>query len=237
LALWRSSSTATTRCGAPSLCTTARDSWRETRWFAGLDGAEWEALERQIDVENVRHLGFSVERFPMSCVQAYEAIALASNVPANPAVIERVRSAARTVFSEDPPIIPGARELLESLSAQGAKLALLTKGDLDLQMRRIDRSGLADLFDVIHIVLEKPPAAFRDIVTELDVEPKDAWSVGNSVRSDILPAIEAGLRGVWIDAHVWEHERFHGTFTHEQVLVVDDISRVTEAIEVALMED
>ena len=42
---------------------------------------------------------------------------------------------------------------------------------------------------------------------------------------------------MWVDAHVWEHERFDGTFTHDQVLVVGDISRVTEAIEVVLMED
>jgi putative hydrolase of the HAD superfamily len=214
----------------------ARQQAREEVVRAGLDGAEWETLERRIDVENVRNFGFSVERFPTSCVQAYEAIARANNVPANPAVIELVRSAARTVFSQDPPLVLGARELLESLRAQGAKLALLTKGDHDLQVRRVERSNLSDLFDVIHIVTEKPPAAFRDIVAELEVEPNDAWSVGNSVRSDILPAVEAGLRAVWIDAHVWEHERFDGTFTHEQVLVVDDISRVSEAIEVALME-
>lgn len=215
----------------------ARELAREEVVRAGLDGAEWEALERRIDVENVRHLGFSIERFPTSCVQAYEAVSRASNVPTNPVVVERVRSAAQTVFSQDPPLVRGARELLESLRARGAKLALLTKGDHDLQVRRVERSGLADLFDVIHIVSEKPPAAFRDIVTQLKVQPNDAWSVGNSVRSDILPAVEAGLRAVWIDAHVWEHERFNGTFTHEQVVVVNDISRVTEAIEVAPMED
>jgi putative hydrolase of the HAD superfamily len=133
--------------------------------------------------------------------------------------------------------LPGARETLQTLRARGVKLALLTKGDHDLQVRRVGRSGLADLFDVIHIVAEKPSAAFRDIVAELEVEPSHAWSVGNSVRSDIVPAIEAGLRAVWIDAHVWEHERFDGTFTHDQVIVVDDISRVTKAIEAALIED
>jgi putative hydrolase of the HAD superfamily len=214
----------------------ARDEARTEVVRSGLDGAEWEQLERKIDVENVRHFGFSIERFPTSCVQAYEAMARARGVPADPEVRERVRSAARSVFSQDPPLLPGARETLQCLRARGVKLALLTKGDHELQERRVQRSGLADLFDVIHIVAEKPPTKFRDIVTALEVQPNDAWSVGNSVRSDILPAVEAGLRAVWIDAHVWEHERFNGTFTHEQVLVVDDISRVTEAIDVALTE-
>lgn len=214
----------------------ARDEARAEVVRSGLDGDKWEQLERRIDVENLRHFGFSIERFPTSCVQAYEAIARASGVPASPEVRERVRSAARMVFSQDPPLVPGALETLQRLRARGIKLALLTKGDHELQERRVERSGLADLFDVVRIVADKPPAIFRDIVTELEVEPDDAWSVGNSVRSDILPAVEAGLRAVWIDAHVWEHERFAGVLSHEQVLVVDDISHVTEAIEAALME-
>jgi putative hydrolase of the HAD superfamily len=212
----------------------ARDKARAEVALSGLDGEEWEQLERKLDVENVRHFGFSVERFPTSCVQAYEAVARASRVPVDSEVRERVRSAAGAVFGQDPPLMPGVRETLQILRTRGVRLALLTKGDHDLQVRRVERSLLADLFDAIHIVAEKPAAAFRDIVAELGVEPKDTWSVGNSVRSDILPALEAGLRAVWIDAHVWEHERFSGTFTHDQVLVVENISRVAEAIEVAL---
>jgi putative hydrolase of the HAD superfamily len=215
----------------------ARDGARAEVVRSGLDGDKWERLERSIDVENVRHLGFSTDRFPTSCVQAYEALARSSGISANPNVSERVRSAAQAVFKQDPPLLDGARKTLQDLRTRGAKLALLTKGDNELQARRVERSGIADLFDVINIVAEKPAAAFRDVVAELEVEPKNAWSVGNSVRSDILPAIEAGLRAVWIDAHVWEHERFEGAFAHKQVLVVDDISGVTEAIEVALMED
>jgi putative hydrolase of the HAD superfamily len=215
----------------------AREEARAEVVRSGLDGDEWERIERRIDVENVRHLGFSVERFPTSCVQAYEVMARASNVPADTEVAERVRAAARTVFSQDPPLAVGAREVLQSLRARGAKLALLTKGDRHLQARRVERSGIADLFDVIRIVAEKPPVAFRDIVAELNVEPKDAWSVGNSVRSDILPAVESGLHAVWIDAHVWEHERFEGDFSHNHVLAVPDISGVVPAIDAALLEE
>jgi putative hydrolase of the HAD superfamily len=204
---------------------------------SGLDGDAWEHLERRLDVENVSVLGFSVERFPTSCVQAYETLARVSNVAADPQVSERIRSAASAVFSQDPPLVDGARDALLHLRARGAKLALLTKGDPNVQRRRVNRSGIADMFDVTHIVGEKRSDAFRNIVAGLRVEPKDAWSVGNSVRSDIVPAIEAGLRAVWIDAHVWEHERFEGVFTHDQVLAVSDLSAAVAAIEAVLMED
>ncbi|HKW02286.1 MAG TPA: HAD family hydrolase [Vicinamibacterales bacterium] len=202
---------------------------------AGLDGDEWERIERRVDVENVRHLGFSTERFPLSCVQAYEQLADASGRRRDPDVSHRVRSAAGTVFEQDPPLVPGAREAILALRERGAKLALLTKGDRDLQERRVERSGLADLFDVIRIVAEKPASAFRDVVALLGVKPTDAWSVGNSIRSDIVPAIESGLRAVWIDAHVWEHERFEGSFKHDQMLAIRKVSELPEAIDIAVM--
>lgn len=203
---------------------------------AGLDAEKWEFLERTLDVENVARFGFSVERFPTSCVEAYEAIAQASSVPVDSRVGERVRSAARAVFTQDPPLMPNARETLLDLRLRGVKLGLLTKGDRDLQLRRVERSGLSDLFDAIHIVQDKPPAAFQDIVAALGADPNETWSVGNSVRSDILPAIAAGLRAVWIDAHVWEHEHYDRPFSHGQVLVASDLAHLSQAIESALRE-
>jgi putative hydrolase of the HAD superfamily len=215
----------------------ARDDARVEVVRSGLSGDAWDQLERKIDVENVPRFGFSVERFPTSCVQAYEALAHASGITPSPEVRERVRAAASAVFQRDPPLVPGARKLLHTLRGQGVKLALLTKGDRDLQARRVERSGIAELFDLIRIVPEKPPAIFLEIAAELNVSPERAWSVGNSVRSDILPAVESGLRAVWIDAHVWEHERFEGSFSHNQVLAVQDLSLVGDAIGAVLTEE
>jgi putative hydrolase of the HAD superfamily len=212
----------------------ARDGARAEVVRAGLDGVEWERLERLIDVDNVAIFGFSVDRFPTSCVQAYEAVARASGVPLDDGVRGRVRSAAKGVFTQDPPLMPGAVETVRTLRRRGTKTALLTKGDHEVQAHRIERSRLADLFDLIQIVHEKPPSAFLNVLAALNVSTHNAWSVGNSIRSDILPAVEAGLRAVWIDAHVWEHERYEGSFAHPMVLQVKDISQVADAIDFAL---
>jgi putative hydrolase of the HAD superfamily len=198
---------------------------------SGIDDIEWERLERQLDVENVSQFGFNTDRFPTSCVQAYEALCRTGNRRPDAEVAERVRSAARRVFTEDPPLVPGARDTLEALRARGARLALLTKGDRELQASRVERSGIANFFDVIRIVPEKVSDTFREIVAALGAVPEHSWSVGNSIRSDILPAVESGLRAVWIDAHVWEHERFHGNFVHDRVFTVSSISDVADVIE------
>lgn len=213
-----------------SLYDNAREMARAVVTATGANGEEWEELQRRIDVENVATLGYSPERFPTSCVQAYEQLCVVHGLVPDVAVAGRIRQAARAVFDRDPEIVTGVREVLASLRAQGVRLALLTKGDLSVQRRRVDRSRLEPFFDLVRIVSEKSPHDIRAVVTQLDVRPERAWMVGNSVRSDVLPALEAGIRAIWIRAHVWEYERAHDHLVDDRVVEVSDISEVPKAI-------
>jgi putative hydrolase of the HAD superfamily len=134
------------------------------------------------------------------------------------------------VFELDPPLVSGARETLTFLRASGARLALLTKGDPALQSRRIERSGLREFFDVIQIVPEKSPAVIRDVVAALGVDVGSAWMVGNSMRSDLLPAIDAGLRALQIPAHVWEYERTCDHFAADRVITTSHLADIPALI-------
>lgn len=208
----------------------ARTRARQVVAAAGLDGARWEDLERRLDLSNVNLWGFSVQRFPGSCIQAYEEMCRARGWTPDADISKRVREAASAVFERDPVLAPGARETLADLRSRGVRLGLLTKGDPQLQRRRVDRSGLRDLFDVVQIVSDKSPAAIRDVVRSLGVDIRSAWMVGNSVRSDILPAIEAGLRAVWINAHVWEYERAYDHLADEEVVTVSSLVDIPSVI-------
>lgn len=196
----------------------------------GLYGDEWEQLERELDVQNVATLGFTVDRFPSSCVEAYEELCRRTGVNSNPSISTRVREAARTVFELDPPLVPGARETLVSLRNQGVRLALLTKGASEVQFRRIESSGLKSYFDVIRVVAEKTPDVIREVLASLEVSVDSAWMVGNSVRSDILPAIETGMRAIWIRSHVWEYERAFDHVIDGRVANAVDLCQVAELI-------
>ena len=197
---------------------------------SGLDGAKWEELERVVDVQNVNNLGFSMERFPTSCVQAYEEVSERAGRAIDAKTAEKIRYSAQSVFRRDPPLISGARETLSFLRSSGARLALLTKGDRDLQLRRIQRSGLSEFFDIIQIVPEKSPNVIRDVVVALGVNPSSTWMVGNSMRSDVLPAIDAGLRAVWIPAHVWEHERSHDQVITDRAITASRLADIPTLI-------
>jgi putative hydrolase of the HAD superfamily len=204
----------------------ARAAARATVEAAGLNGARWEALERQIDVENVARMGHTPQRFPTSCVEALDALARESGAVADASLQSQVWAAAEQVFSAEAPPRPHARKVVAELAARGLKLALLTKGDRAVQERRISGSGLGGYFDVVEIVVEKSVDVFERIIQQLDVDPTDVLSVGNSIRSDVLPAIAAGVRPVWISAHVWEYERALDDLLPAGVATITDLDEL-----------
>lgn len=173
---------------------------------AGFDPDDFEMLQRSIDTDNVRTMGLSAERFPTSSVEAFEELARRGGTKADQEALRRVYEASAAVFETQAPLLPYAEELLATL-ARSCRLALLTKGDQQVQRRRIEASGLRPYFDEIEIVSNKGRETFLDLLVRMRAIAGESWSIGNSLPSDVAPALEAGMRAIWIDAHVWAHER------------------------------
>jgi putative hydrolase of the HAD superfamily len=104
-------------------------------------------------------------------------------------------------------VIDGVAGTLEYLASRH-DLTLFTKGHPEEQKLKIDRSGLAPFFAHTAIVREKDAAAYRQLVCERGMTPELTWMIGNSPKSDINPALEAGLNAVFVPhAHTWVLER------------------------------
>ncbi|HMD70024.1 MAG TPA: HAD family hydrolase [Bryobacteraceae bacterium] len=104
-------------------------------------------------------------------------------------------------------VIEGVPETLQYLASRH-DLTLFTKGHADEQRLKIDRSGLGRFFGHTAIVKEKDAAAYRALVRERGLSPELTWMIGNSPKSDINPAIEAGLNAVFVPhAHTWVLEK------------------------------
>jgi len=104
-------------------------------------------------------------------------------------------------------VIEDVPETLQYLSERH-DLTLFTKGHADEQRLKVDRSGLAGYFSHTAIVKEKDAASYRRLVEERALEPGRTWMIGNSPKSDINPALEAGLNAVFVPhAHTWTLER------------------------------
>jgi putative hydrolase of the HAD superfamily len=193
----------------------------------GFDGQNWERRQRALDLQRVPTLGFSKSRFPGSCVLAYEELALDS-----PELAKQVESLAEQVFEMIAPLFPDALEVLTSVRRVSTSMVLATKGDREVQIRRVLTSGVADLFDAILIPSEKDEHLFSSLLTMFNASPNRSLSIGNSQRSDILPAASVGMRTAWLDRYVWDHEKsglHHGRASFESLTDVWDSMQLGES--------
>jgi putative hydrolase of the HAD superfamily len=153
-------------------------------------------MKRLLEAEkrNLEFYGFGIKGFILSMIET--AIEVTDGeVPAK--VIGSILSVGREMLRHPIEPIPHAREAIEELTGR-YKLILITKGDLFDQERKLAQSSLGELFDAIEIVSDKSAATYQRIFTRHADGPANAMMIGNSLKSDVVPAIEAGAWGVYV---------------------------------------
>ncbi|MGO4884135.1 MAG: HAD family hydrolase [Bryobacteraceae bacterium] len=169
-----------------------------------LSATEIRAVLDEIELVNARVHGYGSLNFGRNLRQCYQHLA---ERDVSEADLRTVMSFAERILECPMEVIEGVAETLEYLASRH-DLTLFTKGHPEEQKLKIDRSGLGSYFGHTAIVKEKDVAAYRSLVEERGIDPARAWMAGNSVKSDINPALEAGLNAVFIPhAHTWTLER------------------------------
>jgi len=157
-------------------------------------------------LDEVEHLmGYGTTNFTRSLVETYRRLA---EKDLHDDDIQQIQQFGEQVRSHPLQLLAGVQETLDYLSPRH-DLVLLTKGDLEEQKLKVERSGIEQYFGHVLIVPEKDVATYRRVITELHTDPEQTWMIGNSPRSDINPALAAGLNAVYIPhPHTWrlEHE-------------------------------
>jgi putative hydrolase of the HAD superfamily len=125
-------------------------------------------------------------------------------------------------------VIDGVRETLDYLASRH-DLTLFTKGHPDEQRLKIDRSGLGEYFGHTAIVKEKDATAYRNLVNQRAMAPERTWMIGNSPKSDINPALEAGLNAVFVPhRHTWVLEKEELRAGARKLLVLERFGELRE---------
>lgn len=149
--------------------------------------------------------GYGLKSFRRSLVNCFEQL---SDGAVTEAKHSRIVSFVDAIAEQQMELLPGVAETLQGL-AQGHTCLLVTKGDPDEQREKLERSGLAHAFTAIEVLREKHRDAYRDVVERHGCNPQVTWMIGNSPKSDINPALAAGLHAVFIrHEHTWvlEHQ-------------------------------
>lgn len=165
----------------------------------------------EIELVNAKIHGYGSLNFGRNLQQAYRHLAEREIRHDD---LEHVMSLARQILEQPLELIEDVEPTLADL-ARRHDLALFTKGHPDEQRLKVDRSGLAQYFGHTAVVKEKDAAAYARLVQEQGFALADTWMIGNSPKSDINPALEAGLGAVLVPhAHTWVLE-------HQEVRVPD----------------
>lgn len=178
--------------------------------------------ERLLDAErrNIGHYGFGVKAFMLSMIETALDVT-EDRVPGS--IIRELIDAGQEMLNHPIELLPHAREAVEA-AAETHRVVLITKGDLLDQERKLAQSGLGDLFDGIEIVSNKEPETYQDIFQRHGHGADNAVMVGNSIKSDVIPVLQAGGWGVFVPGtFVWAFEIEEPPETHERYRRLEDL--------------
>lgn len=174
------------------------------------------------DVERdsiVKH-GYGLHSFTHSLVECFEKLSVE---PVTPALHERIHSFAHKIVDHPIEVLPGVPETLGYLGERH-RLIMMTKGNPSEQAGKVERSGLREYFSAIEIVPEKDENTYRTAIAKFALRADNTWMVGNSPKSDVNPALAAGLHAIFIPhGNTWilEHEELATAPPSQRLLTVD----------------
>jgi putative hydrolase of the HAD superfamily len=179
----------------------------------------------QVERESIVTHGYGLHSFAHSLVQTFERLAVD---PLTPALHETINGFAHTIAGHPVEILAGVPETLQYLRERH-HLILVTKGAIAEQTGKVERSGLKEYFAAVEIVSEKDISTYHTVVSKYGLLSEATWMIGNSPKSDINPALAAGLNAVFVphgSTWVLEHEEVESAEPPRQLLVVEKFSEL-----------
>ncbi len=184
----------------------------------GFDPQRARQTLAETEHERVPIYGYAPQEF-VRCMQvAYQRLCREDGRLPRPEVEAEIEAIGQRVIEYPIILLDGVAETVARL-ARYCRLFLLTKGDPEVQRRKVERSGLAPYFEAIHIVPEKGPEVLQGLLARHNLDPARTWMVGNSPRSDVNPALAVGIGAV--------HIPYHRPWAFEEVPVADPERTVT----------
>ncbi len=185
-----------------------------------------EALN-DVERECILSHGYGLHSFTHALVQTFDRLAPDRLTPV---AHREIRNFAQAIADQPIETLPEVMDTLQHLAARH-RLILVTKGDVNEQSGKLAKSGLAKFFSAVEIVAEKSADAYREIISGHSLLPADTWMIGNSPKSDINPALSAGLNAVFVPhGNTWilEHEEVNPPQPPRQLLIVESFAALRD---------
>jgi putative hydrolase of the HAD superfamily len=159
----------------------------------------------EIDIKSIQQHGFTKERYPFSLGKTYEYFSQENGKKVNPELKKRIEEIGWQVFRQIPELVDGVYRVLDTLSKKYF-LILATLGDPQVQKKKLQLTNLKKYFSEIYVLRYKSVEEYQNILREHNLNKKDTWIVGNSVRSDLNPGLKLGINCILIPYLSWKFE-------------------------------
>lgn len=180
-----------------------------------------------IEIKNLSLYGYGIKAFVLSMIET--AIEITGGTISN-RMIQKIMDMGKEQLEMPVELLPEVRETLTELR-KAFKLVMVTKGDLLDQERKLKKSSLEEMFHHIEIVSEKREEEYLKIIKHLDILPHEFMMVGNSLKSDVIPALGIGSFGVHVPFHTtWIHEQVDITLTDDKFVELENISALLQLL-------
>jgi putative hydrolase of the HAD superfamily len=185
------------------------------------------AVLNDVERECIFTHGYGLHSFAHALAQTFERLSVE---PLTPALHQTIHGFAHAIAEHPVEFLPGVPETVQYLSERH-HLILMTKGAVPEQTGKVERSGLKEYFAAVEIVSEKDVATYREVVSKYELPADSTWMIGNSPKSDINPALAAGLNAVFVPhGNTWilEHEEVAPAHPPSRLLIVESFAQLTE---------
>jgi putative hydrolase of the HAD superfamily len=196
-----------------------------------LDHHEYSPAEvrqalNQVERETILAHGYGLPSFTLSLVTCFERL---SPAPMSDEKRKRIQGFARSIAEQEIELLSGVAETLAELATRH-HLILMTKGNEAEQADKLTRSGLESYFSAVEIVAEKDTASYCEVMERHELSPQASWMIGNSPKSDINPALAAGLNAVFLfhkDTWVLEHAALDAAPEGQRLIELDTFAKLS----------
>jgi putative hydrolase of the HAD superfamily len=180
-----------------------------------------------VERETILAHGYGLSSFTRSLVTCFGRL---SPEPVTEEKSQRILSFANSIAEQEIELLPGVAPTLAELAGRH-RLILMTKGNQAEQADKLARSGLSPFFSGVEIVAEKDPATYGEVIRRYELAPHTSWMIGNSIKSDINPALAAGLHAVFVlhkDTWVLEHASLAAAPDGQHLIELDSFAKLAE---------